>query len=203
MHPNSTFEWTDREAMLSFVARHAFAHIFSAGPTGPAVVHAPLLVTSEGKLQFHISRRNRAAGDLAGNRLLISMVGREAYQSANWYASPDQVPTWHYESVEIEGLARDLNDDELVQLLDALTLVFEDRHSPEKPWTRTKMSAGKFEAMTRAIIGFEIDPVEFRGTRKFNQHKDDADAAAMIAGQSGARRPDIVQAIMEVRGTCN
>jgi transcriptional regulator len=201
MHPNAAFAWTDREAMLDFVARHAFAHIFSSGSAGLAVVHAPLLVTSAGTLQFHTSRRNRAAHQLAGNRLLVSMVGREAYQSANWYESMDQVPTWHYESVEIEGPARALSDEDLVGLLDGLSDIFEVRHSPAKPWTRSKMTPGRVEAMTQAIIGFEIDPVEFRGTRKFNQHKNDADTHATIAGQTGAGRPDIVQAISEARGS--
>lgn len=201
MHPNTAFDWTDREAMLSFVAQHAFAHVFSAGEAGLAVVHVPVLVTPTGKVQFHVSRRNRAAQQVARGQLLISIVGREAYQSANWYASPDQVPTWHYESVEIEGPARQLQDDELVQLLDSLSSVFEQRYSAEGPWTRAKMSNGKFEAMSRAIIGFEVDPVAFRGTRKFNQHKDDADTQATITGQEGAGRPDIAQAIMEVRGT--
>jgi transcriptional regulator len=203
MHPNGAFAWTDREAMLSFIGRHAFAHIFSAGEAGLSVVHAPLLVTSVGKLQFHISRRNRAADQIAGRPLLVSAVGREAYQSANWYVSPDQVPTWHYESVEIEGPARELDSGELVDLLDALSQRFENHHSPKKPWSRAKMSGGKFEAMTRAIIGFEIDPVEFRGTRKFNQHKSDEDAAATIAGQAAAGRFDIVEAIMELRGSAS
>lgn len=201
MHPSEAFAWTDRQAMLEFVTQHAFAHIFSAGSAGLAVVHAPLLVTPAGKLQFHTSRRNRAADQLADKRLLISIVGREAYQSANWYESQDQVPTWHYESVEIEGDARALSNDELVALLDNLSALFEARHSPQKPWTRSKMSDGRFEAMTRAIVGFEIEPAEFRGTRKFNQHKNDADTRAAIAGQTGAERLDIVQAIMEARGS--
>lgn len=199
MHPSQVFTWDDKEAMLRFVGGHGFAHIFCSSANGLAVVHAPVLVTHSGKLQFHVSRRNRAVPQLGGNRLLLSLVGREAYQSANWYVSEDQVPTWHYESVEIEGFARELDDIELVASLDNLSDEFEHRHSPAAPWTRAKMSAGKFEAMTRAIVAFEIDPLEFRGTRKFNQHKSDADARAMIRGQEGAGRPDIVDAILEVR----
>ena len=50
------------------------------------------------------------------------------------------------------------------------------------------MDDGKFEAMTRAIVGFEVDPTEVRGTRKFNQHKAADDLAATIEGQT-RRRP--------------
>ena len=80
-------------------------------------------------------------------------------------------------------------------LLDGLSERFEGLHSPEQPWTRGKMTPGKFEAMTRAIVGFEVYPIEVRGTRKFNQHKTGEDLAATIAGQEGAGRSDIVEAI--------
>jgi transcriptional regulator len=110
------------------------------------------------------------------------------------------VPTWHYEAVEIEGVARKLSGQELVMLLDGLSERHEGRHSPERPWTRAKMDPGKFEAMTRAIVGFEVDATDIRGTRKFNQHKAADDLAATIEGQLGAGRDDIVAAIRDMSG---
>jgi transcriptional regulator len=197
MHPNKVFAWEDREAVLRFVAERGFAHIFTASEAGLFVVHAPVLLTEAGRVQFHISRRNRVADHLPG-RVLISILGREAYQSANWYESEDQVPTWHYEAVEIEGEARPLSPEELVDFLDHLSDRFEREVQPENPWTRGKMTPGKFEAMTRAIVGFEVDPIELRAMRKFNQHKKAEDLAATIEGQAGAGREDIVAAISEV-----
>ena len=60
------------------------------------------------------------------------------------------------------------------------------------------MSPGKFEAMTRAIVGFEVEPAAIRGTRKFNQHKSGEDLVATIEGQRRAGREDIVGAIEEL-----
>ena len=197
MYPNRAFAWEDREALLRFIADHPFAHIFTASDAGLFVVHAPVLVTSTGRVQFHVSRRNRLAGHLPG-QVLISVSGREAYQSANWYVSENQVPTWHYEAVEVEGEAKTLSSNGLVDLLDRLSERFETEVQPEKPWTRGKMEPGKFDAMTRAIVGFEVEPVEVRGTRKFNQHKSGEDLAATIEGQASAGRADIVRAIEEM-----
>ena len=197
MHPNRAFHWDDREALLGFASERSFAHIFSATDDGLFVVHAPLLVV-DGKVWFHIARRNRMVDQIDGRTILASISGREGYQSANWYASNDQVPTWHYEAVEIDGPARRLSDDELVELLDRLSEVMERRHSPKAPWTRDKMTPGKFEAMTKAIVGFELDPVAVRGTRKFNQHKTGEDLRATIDGQAGVGRGDIVAAIEEL-----
>ena len=201
MHPNRAFAWENPKAALRFAADRAFVHVFTACEEGMFVVHVPILVTEEGQVLFHVSRRNRIADHLADRPVLISVSGREAYQSANWYVSENQVPTWHYEAVEIEGVARPLSDEALVELLDRLSERFEGLHQPEQPWTRGKMTPGKFEAMTKAIVGFEVDPVEIRATRKFNQHKSAEDLAATIAGQKGAGREDIIQAIGEMTST--
>jgi len=197
MHPNAAFHWIDRSEMLDFVAEHSFAHIFTASEAGQFVVHAPVIVR-DGRIWFHVAKRNRIADQLDGGRALVSVSGREGYQSANWYASEDQVPTWHYEAVEIEGTVRQLADEELIALLDQLSEVMEGRHSPEKPWTRAKMAPGRFEAMTKAIVGFEVEPTEVRGTRKFNQHKRGDDLAATIEGQRSIGREDIVAAIEDL-----
>ena len=197
MHPNRAFAWEDHEGALRFAADRAFAHVFTAAGDDLFVVHVPILVR-EGRILFHVARRNRIAEHLADRPVLISVAGREAYQSANWYVTDNQVPTWHYEAVEIEGVARAMSDEELVSLLDRQSEHFEGLHSPEKPWTRRKMEPGKFEAMTKAIIGFEVEPTDVRGTRKFNQHKPADDLAATIEGQRGAGREDIVVAIGEV-----
>ena len=197
MHPNHAFDWTDQEGMLRFVARERFAHIFTGSNEGLFVVHAPLVVTAAGMIQFHVSRRNRIAGHLPDRPLLISVLGRHAYQSANWYVSDNQVPTWHYEVVEIEGVARELDQTKLIRQLDLLSEAYEARVEPERPWTRAKMDLAKFEAMTKAIIGFEVEPAEIRGTRKFNQHKNAADIEATVAGQRQAGREDIAAATLE------
>ena len=197
MHPNRAFEWTDENEMLHFVAEQSFAHIFTASSGNPGVVHAPVLVEG-GKIQFHIARRNRIADRLSGEKVLISVLGRHSYQSANWYSSENQVPTWHYEAVEIEGTAREMTDEELTGFLDRLTDIHEQRVEPQSPWTRRKMGAGKFEAMSRAIIGFEVLPEAIRGTRKFNQHKEAPDLEATIEGQLKAGRQDIAAAIREL-----
>ena len=200
MHPNRIFDWQDKSEMLRFAADRSFAHIFTASDEGMFVVHAPILVTGEGRIWFHVSRRNRIADQLDAGRLLISISGRDGFQSANWYVSENQVPTWHYETVEIDGVAKRLPDDQLIEMLDGLSDRHERRVSPDRPWTRDKMAPGKFEAMLKAIVGFEVEPSEIRGTRKFNQHKAADDLAATIEGQRAADREDIVAAISDLRG---
>ena len=39
---------------------------------------------------------------------LMAVNGADAYVSADWYASPDQVPTWLYQAVHLTGTVRDI-----------------------------------------------------------------------------------------------
>ena len=195
MHPNRAFAWDDEAEMLDFVRRRAFAHIFTSGEAGPRVAHAPLHVTSDGRVQFHLFVNNPAAAEMDGQPVVISISDLDGYQCASWYVSADQVPTWHYRAVEIEGIASRLAEDGLIALLDDFTAEMEGRFSPQAPWTRGKMSPGKFEALVKVIAGFELDGQQLRGTLKFNQHKAEADIAENLRGQSGAGRPDLAAAI--------
>src|SRR4051794_34564281 len=171
MHPNKSFAWNDRAEMMRFVSERAFAHIFVAGADTRAVLHAPILVIDDATLQFHAFRNNCAATLLPSAKVLASVTALDAYQSANWYVSSNQVPTWHYQAVELEGTARAMSESELVEHLDRLSGVMEGRFSPDAPWTRAKMEPGKFESMIKALDGFELAIDAIRGTRKFNQHK--------------------------------
>jgi transcriptional regulator len=195
MHPNKSFAWDDRNEMLQFVSERAFAHIFVAAQDVRAVLHAPILVIDDGKVQFHAFRNNRAAALLPDASILASITALDGYHSANWYVSSNQVPTWHYQAVEIEGAARALSEAELVEHLDRLSALMEVRFSPAAPWTRAKMEPGKFETAIKALNGFEVAIETIRGTRKFNQHKSAADIEVNIQGQTTAGRGDIAVAI--------
>jgi transcriptional regulator len=178
MHPNRTFAWEDREAVLAFVADIAFATIAAEGPV---LVHAPVIVAGPDHLRFHVSRGNRAK--LEGKRAIVSVLGPDAYISPDWYADPtDQVPTWNYLAVEAEGPLRRLDEAELADLLDSLSAAHEARLAPKPAWTRAKMSPGRFEGMLKAIIGYELVIEELRGTRKLGQNKGEPDRLAAAAG---------------------
>ncbi len=108
--------------------------------------------------------------------------------SPDWYVSPDQVPTWLYQAVHLTGTVRTLSDDELAEQIDTLSAKFEDWLLPKKPWMSSKMTAGRLEAMKKAIVGLVMTVEEIEGSFKLNQHKSDADYTAMAAAL--AQQPD-------------
>lgn len=173
MHPNRKFHIRDREAMASLVRELGFGILFVTTEQGPRSVHVPVLLDAD-RLRFHVSRGNAVYPALAsGAAALFVANGPHAYISPEWYGLDDRVPTWNYVAVELEGPVRALDTEELVRLVDDLSAENEARLAPKIPWTRDKMSPGRFEGLLKAIAGFEMEVADWRGTAKVDQDKPD------------------------------
>jgi transcriptional regulator len=185
MHPAAIFKVEDEAVLLAHLAAHAFMTLAAAPDGRPRLAHAPVVVRRLAgglALDFHLSRGNALAPFLAtGFRGVVVSLEADAYVSPDWYESADQVPTWNYVSVEAEGPIAALDDAGLVALLDDLSAQEEAKLAPKPPWTREKMSPGRFEAMTRAIIGARLNVERLQGVTKLSQNKSEADRAGVIA----------------------
>ena len=196
MHPSSRFAWTDEAEIRAFVDEASFAQIVAVVDGGPVGAQAPLVNGPDGSIRFHLSRANRLTPLLDGKTVLASVIGTHFYVSPDWYGTPDQVPTWNYRMVEIEGVARRLDEPELRDLLDRLSATHEAKLAPKPAWTSAKMDPAKLDAMLRAIVGFAISAPTFSGTVKMGQNKSDAEVAGAI-GALRARGDDVAADAME------
>lgn len=167
MHPNAAFRM-DEDAARAFVADEGFGMLFVSTPAGPRVAQVPVVSDAGGTLRFHVARGNAVTPHLDGATALFVVQGPHAYIPPRWYdAGPDEVPTWNYVAVEVEGTVRALDRDGLRDQIDALTATFET----EPGWSMDQMSPKKAEAMMNAILAFELVPIAWRGTAKLNQNK--------------------------------
>lgn len=182
MHPNPKFRTEDAAALHATVIDIGVVHLFAMTPDGPMVAHAPVTPTPEGNFRFHLARGNRIAVHLDGATVLASAMGPNGYISPDWYADPhNQVPTWNYVSVEIEGVCTELDRDALRRQVDALSALHEGRLLPKQPWTMAKVEDGHRDRMLSALRCFELRVTIMRGNRKLSQNKSAADRAGVVA----------------------
>jgi transcriptional regulator len=171
MHPNRLFHIADRAAMAAIVRDIGFGIVVAHTGAGLRAAHVPVRIEGD-RLRFHLARANRIHDALvAGADALFVASGPSAYVSPDWYGLADKVPTTNYVAVELNGPVRALDRDALVALLDHLSAAGEARLAPKRPWTRAKMDPDLFEAMLKAITGFEMIVVDWRGTAKLGQDK--------------------------------
>jgi transcriptional regulator len=182
----------DRSASLAFAAARGFGTICAHDGRKPIASAVPFCIeyAADGtpRLAFHVARHNPLVALADGAMSWVMAVnGPDAYVSADWYASPDQVPTWLYQAVHLTGPVRALSGDDLGPHLDALSDKFETLLAPKPVWTSAKMTAGRLDAMKKAIVGFVMAVDEVEGSFKLNQHKSDADNAVISMALSHQR----------------
>jgi transcriptional regulator len=183
----------DRAACLAFALARGFGTVCGWDGSKPIASSLPfcLAYADDGTPQaaFHVARHNPLTQLADGkSRWLMAVTGADAYVSADWYASPDQVPTWLYQAVHLTGTVRMLSDSELGPHLDALSAKFEGWLEPKPPWTVSKVTAGRLDTLKKAIVGLVMSVDEVEGSFKLNQHKSDVDHAAVAAAL--ARQPE-------------
>jgi len=191
----------DRAACLGFAEARGFGTVCAFDGEKPIAALLPFYLSyaSDGTpvASFHVARHNPLV-NLAGgaSSWLLAIAGADTYVSPDWYVSPDQVPTWLYEAVHLTGPVRRLSDDELSAQVDTLSAKFEAWLAPKRPWTSAKMTAGRLEAMKKAIVGLSMTVEEVEGSFKLNQHKSEADYAA-IASALMQRNDEAAQTIAQ------
>ena len=198
---------SDRAASLAFAQTRGFGLVCASDGARPIASSLPFYLTfaDDGtpRAAFHVARHNPLV-KLAGgsNSWLLAVNGADAYVSPDWYVSPDQVPTWLYQVVHLTGTVRILSDDELAEQIDTLSAKFEDWLLPKKPWTSSKMTAGRLDTLKKAIVGLVMTVEEVEGSFKLNQHKSDADYTAIanaLGAQAHADAREIAQLMQDVR----
>ena len=190
---------SDRAASLAFAEARGFGTVCAWDGDKPIASSLPFYLTSadDGTPQaaFHVARNNSLAKLADGvSSWLMAVNGADAYVSPDWYGSSDQVPTWLYQAVHLTGTVRQIADNELGPHLDMLSSKFEGWLAPKPPWLSSKMTAGRLDAMKKAIIGLVMTVEDVEGSFKLNQHKSDADHVA-IASALTPQRDAAAQAI--------
>ena len=180
MHPSPLFRWEDREALRAFASEIGFGMVFAATPDGPRVAHVPFVFIDEDRIAFHIARGNGIVRHLDRQDALFVINGPDAYVSPDWYDMADQVPTWNYLALELQGPVTRLDPAALIAQVDAVSAQQETRLQPKPVWTRAKMQDGLFDTMLGGIVGFELRITAWRGTAKLGQNKP-AEARARVA----------------------
>jgi transcriptional regulator len=197
----------DRAAALAFAESRGFGTACAWDGKRPIGSSLPFYLSYAGDgtpvALFHVARHNPLVKAADGvTPWVLAVNGADAYVTPDWYVSVDQVPTWLYQAVHLTGPVRMLSDAELAVQVDTLSAKFESRLVPKKPWTSGKMTPGRFDAMRKAIVGLSMRVEDVEGSFKLNQHKSEADYAAVANGL--AARPEhgsqtIAQLMREAR----
>ena len=173
MHPNRHYRKTQESRNIAFVRERAFGVLTVNGETHPLTSSIPALLCDDGsELEFHLVNSNPLARVLQKPTPAVFLVsGPDSYVSPDWYGVEDQVPTWNYVAVRLEGIVEPLAQTDLLPLLDRLSAHFENQLLPKPPWMSSKVSDAAMNKLLRAISPFIFSVSKIESTWKLNQTK--------------------------------
>ncbi|WP_250458792.1 FMN-binding negative transcriptional regulator [Microbulbifer litoralis] len=187
------YGFTERQALLQFVAGQPFAQLVSNACGDLRVTATPLFHEPEsGGLNFigHIARRNAHCEAIEdGERAVALFCGPDAYISPRWFRDRPGVPTWSYLSVQLRGYFNAIRDREetmsvlrrSIEQMEALA-----HRDGERPWTLSEAPESLVERLSEGVLAFRFVGERIEGVRRLNQDKGEVDRESIMAGLSGS-----------------
>lgn len=196
MHPNPIFHDAETAQNLNFARARGFGVLAVAGDGAPLISHVPFLLSQDGQwVELHLVRSNPIVRVLkASCPARIAVSGPDGYVSPDWYGVEDQVPTWNYVAVHLEGELELRPAEELRDLLDRQSAFYESQLLPKPPWSTDKMNPEALDRMMRMIVPARMRITGVNGTWKLSQNK--PDVARRAVAEQIEKGPGVEQQVL-------
>lgn len=183
----------NQSEILRFIEENSFAILVNQSNDKINATHIPLLVEESDDKQLvlsgHISKLNPQSENFAENGTVLAIFsGAHSYISSSWY-DYEEVPTWNYLAVHVEGKIEILNEEQ--KLLHLENLVDKYEKNSEKPISTKSLST---ETMRQAngILAFKIIVEKIDAVKKVSQNKSEINKKSIIShleksGDEGAK----------------
>jgi transcriptional regulator len=183
----------NRSEILRFIEENSFAILVNQSNSKINATHIPLFIEESDDNQLilsgHISKLNPQSENFAENGSVLAIFsGAHSYISSSWY-DYEEVPTWNYLAVHVEGKIEILNEEQ--KLLHLENLVNKYEKNSEKPISTKSLSK---ETMSQAngILAFNIIVTKIEAVKKLSQNKSENNKKSIIShleksGDEGAK----------------
>lgn len=190
MHPNSIYRRPEDPQNLSKARARGFGvlalNAVTPAEAAPLLSHIPFVVDTASAdapcILAHLVRSNPIARALKSGPLpaVLAVTLGDCYVSPDWYATPNQVPTWNYRAVHLRGQLELRPEAELLETLALTSAEFEARLAPKPTWTLDKMSDKALSGLLKAIVPVRMNIESHDATEKLSQNKGQADMEGVI-----------------------
>ena len=172
----------NRSEILRFIEENSFAILVNQSNGKINATHIPLFIEESNENQLilsgHISKLNPQSENFQENgNVLAIFSGAHSYISSSWY-DYEEVPTWNYMAVHVEGKIEILNEEQ--KLLHLENLVNKYERNSEKPIS-TKSLSEKTMRQSNGIIAFNIIVENIDAVKKLSQNKSEHNKKSIIS----------------------
>lgn len=196
---------TREELIYEIIQNFSFATLISVTAEGPYVSHLPVLLDLNKKaLLSHCAKANPHWKLFKGNPVTLVFTGPHAYISPAWYEPAlDNVPTWNYVAVHVQGKVKIIEDvNESWSLMNKLVQHYEKHYQtgwslPSEPNEELKND------LNRGITVFEISLDKIEAKFKLSQNQNQQNRNTVIknlphtAGEQGKLLAEYMKQVLK------
>ena len=167
------YRQTRVEDVERFLKENAFGILVSQGNARPLATHIPMIlekdVEGQAWLVGHVAKANPHWKEFEQHPEVLAIFnGPHAYISSSWYKD-EEVPTWNYIAVHVQGHLQILDSDQLLNSLHKLVDKYEA--GSEQPIRLENLSPATMRQI-RGIVGFRIRISEIHAASKLSQGRE-------------------------------
>lgn len=180
------YKETDPQKVLEFMKQHPFVTIIGASASGRLeATQVPVLVgEKDGQIVIsgHIACKTDHEKAFSENpEVLVIFTGAHTYVSGTYYTGNlQQASTWNYISIHARGRLRWMNEEDLRQMLKALTLHFENGNTSSTT-IYDNLPSHYIDKLVKGIMGFEMVVTELDNVHKLSQNRDEVSYDNIVA----------------------
>ncbi len=175
------FKVTNVDEIREFIQLNSFGTLVTIKKGKPIATHLPLQLVKEEDTYYitgHMAYGNPQWRTFdTCEDVLVMFQGPHAYISSSWYEQ-ENVPTWNYQAVHVNGTATILNEEALKHDLTKLLEKYEKHR--ENPVLWDKLSPSFLEKEIKGIVGFKIKVQEIQAAYKLSQNRNEMDYQNII-----------------------
>jgi transcriptional regulator len=171
-----------RSEILRFIEENSFAILVNQSNSKINAIHIPLFIEKSNDNQLvlsgHISKLNPQCENFVENgTVLVIFSGAHSYISSSWY-DYEEVPTWNYLAIHVEGKIEILNKEQTLLHLENLGNKYEK--NSENPIS-TKSLSEKTMRQSNGILAFNIIVSNIDAVKKLSQNKSENNKKSIIS----------------------
>lgn len=172
------FSESDQNIINEIILKYDFATVITKTSNDIEISHIPLLLDkTENKLVGHIARANPIYNLAKSGAIDVKIIfnGPHGYISNKYYTNPDDnVPTWNYVAVYIDGKLNIIDDNESIsKTLDKQFSIYESNYIN---WENPKIFK-----MVNGIVGIQVSIENVIAKFKLSQNKSLEDQKLIIS----------------------
>ncbi|EAZ80123.1 FMN-binding negative transcriptional regulator [Algoriphagus machipongonensis] len=171
IHPLN--KWENEPAIIDLIKNYSFATLVTQTDGKPWATHIPLILSKNKQgdtiLTGHIAKANPQWRNIAEGEALAIFQGPHAYISSSWY-NHENVPTWNYQAVHIQGTLKIITGHDLIDHLKSLVDKFEEGR-PNRVSVEG-MSKNYLDSQLKGLVGLEMTITEVQAASKLSQNRD-------------------------------